>query len=77
MVEAAAPAGTPGPVAFSTSGVPHEQRIELWENHNEDALIGLRCRTLTAAVLDATEINLQVEQGAPGPGAGQLPRRRA
>ena len=52
----------PGPVAFSTLGVPLDQRIEMWESHNEDALIGLRCRTLTAAVLDATEINLQVSR---------------
>lgn len=60
MVEGAGPTERPGPVAFSTLDVPLEQRIELWESHNEDALIGLRCRTLTAAVLDATEINLQV-----------------
>jgi AraC-like DNA-binding protein len=51
-----------GVVAFSTLDVPLEKRIELWESHNEDALIGLRCRTLTSAVLDATEINLQVDR---------------
>ena len=51
-----------GPVAFSTVGLPEEQRIELWESHNADALIGLRCHTLTAAVLEATEINVQLER---------------
>jgi AraC-like DNA-binding protein len=52
----------PTPVAFSTVGLPDEQRIELWEGHNADALIGLRCRTLTAAVLEATEINVQLDR---------------
>ncbi|MFF4779855.1 helix-turn-helix domain-containing protein [Streptomyces griseorubiginosus] len=51
-----------GPVVFTTVGLPEEQRIELWESHNADALIGLRCRTLTAAVLEATEINVQLER---------------
>jgi hypothetical protein len=57
----------PTPVAFSTVGLPDEQRIELWEGHNADALIGLRCRTLTAAVLEATEISgyLSVKNGWP------------
>lgn len=50
------------PVAFSTVGLPVEERLELWESHNADALIGLRCRTLTGDVLEATEINVQLEQ---------------
>jgi AraC-like DNA-binding protein len=55
--------GTPGPpVAFSTAGVPEEERVELWESHNTDTLIALRCRTLTSAVLDAAEINVQLDQ---------------
>jgi AraC-like DNA-binding protein len=63
MTEGSAPPPqAPGVVAFSTQGLPVEQRIERWESHNEDALIGLRCRTLTAAVLDATEFNLQVSR---------------
>nr|WP_271213379.1 AraC family transcriptional regulator [Rhodococcus wratislaviensis]GLK40455.1 transcriptional regulator [Rhodococcus wratislaviensis] len=48
------------PAVFSTVGLPARQRIELWEDHNADALIGLRCRTLAATVLEATEINLQL-----------------
>jgi AraC-like DNA-binding protein len=55
-------AGAADPVAFSTVGLPEEQRVELWESHNAHALIALRCRTLTAAVLEATEINVQVER---------------
>jgi AraC-like DNA-binding protein len=48
------------PVAFSTEGLPEGRRVELWESHNAAALIGLRCRTLTAAPLTATEINVQL-----------------
>jgi AraC-like DNA-binding protein len=61
----AQPSTAPGPsapVSFSTAGLPAEQRLELWEGHNEDALIGLRCRLLTATALEATETNLQVDR---------------
>jgi AraC-like DNA-binding protein len=55
--------GTPcPPVAFTTASVPEEERVELWERHNTDALIGLRCRTLTSNGLDAAEINVQLDQ---------------
>lgn len=54
--------GAVQPVTFSTVGLPEAQRVELWEGHNADALIGLRCRTLTAAVLEATEINVQLDR---------------
>ena len=50
------------PVTFSTAGLPESRRVELWESHNAATLIGLRCRTLTAAALEATEINLQLER---------------
>ena len=54
---------TPGlPVVFSTAGLPEARRTELWENHNAEALIGLHCRTLSTALLEATEINLQLER---------------
>ncbi|MER6564035.1 AraC family transcriptional regulator [Streptomyces sp. NPDC001027] len=50
------------PSAFSTVGLPEQRRVELWESHNADALIGLRCRTLTSTVLEATEINVQLDR---------------
>jgi AraC-like DNA-binding protein len=49
-----------GPARFSTAGLPEAQRVALWENHNADALIGLRCRPLDDTTMDATEINLQL-----------------
>jgi AraC-like DNA-binding protein len=52
----------PRPVSFSTAGLPEAQRIVLWEDHNAHALIGLRCHLLGEATLDATELNLQLEQ---------------
>ncbi|MEU9385970.1 AraC family transcriptional regulator [Streptomyces sp. NPDC048279] len=45
---------------FSTTGLPEAERIALWEEHNAEALIGLRCRSLHDTALDATEINLQL-----------------
>ncbi|MFI5662795.1 helix-turn-helix transcriptional regulator [Streptomyces sp. NPDC051684] len=48
------------PVSFSTLNLPEEQHIALWERHNAEALIGLTCRSLGEARLDATEINLQL-----------------
>ncbi|MGD6756876.1 AraC family transcriptional regulator [Streptomyces sp. BH105] len=48
------------PVSFSTLNLPEEQHIALWERHNAEALIGLRCRSLGERRLDATEINLQL-----------------
>lgn len=54
-------AGHP-PARFSTVGLPEDERIALWEDHNADALIGLRCRTLGESSLEATELNLQLER---------------
>lgn len=51
-----------GPVAFSTVGLPEAQRVDLWESHNADQLIGLRCRTLAATALEATEINVRLDR---------------
>jgi AraC-like DNA-binding protein len=51
---------TPGPVRFSTLGLPRARRVAMWEDHNAGALIGLRCRSLGEGTLEATEINLQL-----------------
>jgi AraC-like DNA-binding protein len=55
-------ATAPRPVSFSTAELPDAERIELWEDHNAHALIGLRCHMLGEVSLDATELNLQLEQ---------------
>ena len=52
----------PQAVSFSTVGLPPARRIELWEDHNAAALIGLRCQMLGESPLEATELNLQLEQ---------------
>lgn len=49
-------------VSFSTVGLPEAKKIALWEEHNSRALIGLRCRMLGEAALDATEVNLQLDR---------------
>ena len=55
-------AEVPRPVEFSTAGLPDQRRIELWEGHNAEALIGLRCRTIDATALEATEINVRLDR---------------
>ncbi len=52
----------PGVVQFSTLGLPEARRIELWEDHNATALVGLRCRTLDGTPLLAVETNLQMDR---------------
>ncbi|MFE7507074.1 helix-turn-helix domain-containing protein [Promicromonospora sp. NPDC057488] len=47
---------------FSTRGVPAARRIELWEEHNADALVALRCRMLEEPALEASEANLQLDR---------------
>ncbi|WP_436535280.1 helix-turn-helix domain-containing protein [Actinoplanes sp. HUAS TT8] len=49
-------------VRFSTTGLPTARRIELWEDHNRDALIGLRCRVLGEQPFDGTELNLRLDR---------------
>jgi AraC-like DNA-binding protein len=44
---------------FSTLGLQHASRVELWEEHNARALVALECRTLNESPLEATETNLQ------------------
>jgi AraC-like DNA-binding protein len=48
----------PAPRVFSTAGLPQRRRIELWEDHNAAALIGLSCRTTGAGALEATELTV-------------------
>ncbi|KAA0923551.1 hypothetical protein CH256_18925 [Rhodococcus sp. 05-2254-6] len=48
------------PVEFSTVGLPSVERIQRWEGHNSEVLIGLRCRSLEGGSLEATETNVQV-----------------
>lgn len=51
-------AGRAGPVSFSTVGLPVARRLELWENYNARALVGLTCTTLDESPLAATESNV-------------------
>lgn len=43
---------------FCTAGLPAARRVELWERHNEDALIGLSVRS--PRPLEATEVNVRL-----------------
>lgn len=47
---------------FSTVGLAEPERVELWEDHNARALVGLGARTINDSVLDATEVNLHLEK---------------
>lgn len=38
------------------------RRIELWEEHNADALVALQCRMLDEETLEASEANLQLDR---------------
>lgn len=58
-------ATTPHPTApafasFTTERIPHRERIEFWEAHNTNALIGLDIRTLDDSPLRAEERNLHL-----------------
>jgi AraC-like DNA-binding protein len=46
------------PLVFSTAGLPAGRRVELWEEHNAAALIGLAVRT--ERPLEATELNVRL-----------------
>ena len=46
------------PTVFSTVGLPPARRVELWEAHNANALIGLDVGATEA--LEATELNVQL-----------------
>ena len=45
---------------FTTAGVPAEHRIELWQAHNSEALMSLRCRSLTDEQFDGTTVNVRL-----------------
>jgi len=45
---------------FSTKGLRRLERIELWEQHNAQALVGLTCRSIDGSPLEATQVNLQL-----------------
>lgn len=45
-------------VIFSTAGLPADRRVELWEEHNAAALIGLAVRA--EQPLEATELNVRL-----------------
>ena len=47
---------------FSTRGLPPDERVRLWEEHNAESLIGLGCRTLTGDALEAAERTVQLPQ---------------
>lgn len=55
-------AGIPQAKAFQVSALNDDQSIEVWEQHNADALIGLACRIPSDTTFRATEINLQLER---------------
>lgn len=43
--------------SFSTKNIPHHERLEYWEAHNAEALIGLDIRPLHAQALVAQQYN--------------------
>jgi len=46
--------------SFSTLGLREPERIERWERHNAEALIGLAARSIDGAPLEATEETLRL-----------------
>jgi len=46
--------------SFSTLGLTEAERIEQWERHNAEALVGLAAHSIDGSPLDATEVNLQL-----------------
>lgn len=62
-VSRATPASRGAVDHFSTRGLPAARRIELWEEHNADALVALQCRMLEHdSALEASEANLQLDR---------------
>lgn len=44
--------------SFSTANIPASERVDYWEAHNTQSLIGYEIRTLEATPLNAQELNL-------------------
>ena len=47
---------------FNTAEVPAGQRVARWEDHNRNALIGLRCRMISEVPFEGVELNLQLDR---------------
>ena len=50
------------PRSFTTAGVPADQQVELWQEHNSDALMGLHCRSIVDAAFGGETVNVQLAQ---------------
>jgi AraC-like DNA-binding protein len=48
------------PRSFTTAGVPPDQRIEQWQAHNSQALMGLHCRALVDAEFAGSTVNVEL-----------------
>lgn len=45
---------------FTTAGVPTEDRVERWQEHNSAALMSLRCSALTDTAFDGMAVDVQL-----------------
>ncbi|WP_110239637.1 AraC family transcriptional regulator [Nocardioides gilvus] len=52
----------PKPQVFDVSSHPLDQSVEVWEEHNAAALVGLTCRVPDSASFRAKEVNLQLHR---------------
>jgi AraC-like DNA-binding protein len=50
------------PRSFTTAGVPANQRVALWQEHNSRALMGLHCRAIVDAEFGGETVNVQLAQ---------------
>src|SRR5690625_3859955 len=63
--------------SFTTAHIPHHERVEFWEAHNADALIGLDIRPLHTQTLEAQQQNRETSKirAAKVLGSSQLVER--
>ncbi|MGD9958385.1 helix-turn-helix domain-containing protein [Nocardioides sp.] len=52
----------PRPETFDVSALGHDRSIEVWEQHNAAALIGLTCQVPSQVPFRAKEVNLQLDR---------------